>query len=386
MLNPLGSFYNKSEHVVAGVMSGTSCDGIDVAICSLNSKDRNFKLEYFYSKEYSKEFRDKLLRMSNASVKDLAEMHYLLGSKIADVCNSAIAKSGLSHIDLISSHGHTVYHHSRKKDALKVTLQIGDGDVISYKTKTTVISELRNKDIIAGGEGAPLTPYADTFFFGFLKPVAIINIGGISNITYLTEDINQAFGFDLGPGNSPIDKVVNYITSGTQNFDYDGEIAAKGKVAFNLVEKWYLEDSYFNLPHPKSTGTESYGEDYTKKLIEDYSTHIVDSDTFKQDILATVTYFVSYIIAKGINSEIISKVILAGGGAYNKTLVENIKNILNKVPITTTLEYGMSPKSRETIAFALLGYHSMLGIPINIKSVTGAMTNELLGKISFPKV
>ncbi len=366
----------KSYKTVISLMSGTSIDSIDACLVKI-FEDLTFEVIDSYSLEYPDEIRDKLFNLANntGSVKDVCLMNTVVGELFAKCANSLIKKSGLKkeQIDFISSHGQTICHLPDKKS----TLQIGDISVISYKTGIMTIGDFRPKDMAANGQGAPLVPFADKILFGTDKGRLIQNIGGISNVTVLSNKC-EIFAFDNGPGNMLIDYFMNKLFN--LPYDKDGEIALKGLIDEIWLNK-LLTNPYYSIIPPKSTGRELFNSEYAEKIYK-----IAPKN--KYDIIATVTALTAKTIADSYINFIFPKVkpdeiVLGGGGAYNNAIIKFLHNYLPDIQIKTHEDYNIPNKLKECIAFAYLGYYTVNKQPNNIPSCTGAESSVILGKISY---
>lgn len=366
---------------IIGLMSGTSCDSIDAGLCVVHP-DLSCELVQGINYKYPEHIRAKLFQIfrGEASVKDLCQMNFAVGKCFADACNILISEHGKP--DFISSHGQTVYHFpfDDKLDgvSLKSTFQIGESSVISKETGCDVISNFREADIAAGGEGAPLVCFADEKWFKTTdKNVAVQNIGGISNVTVLGKNFDT-FGFDTGLGNIMIDYCMNKFFS--KPYDEDGEVAKSG----NVVESWLdclLQDEYYFKAPPKTTGREYFSPRYIENALK-------FAPDNKADIIATVTALTAKTIASAYERFIypvapIDEVIVGGGGAYNPVLMKFLKSYLpDTVVLKTHEDYGISNNFKEVMAFALLGYCTYYHIPNNLPCCTGAEKRVVMGKLT----
>ena len=330
--------------------------------------------------KYPEHIRAKIFQLfsGNATVKDICQMNFAIGKCFADACQVLISEFGKP--DFISSHGQTIYHYpfDEKIDgiSLKSTLQIGESSVIAQETGCPVISNFREADIAAGGQGAPLVCFADERWFRG-KNVSVQNIGGISNVTVVAKDIDT-FGFDTGLGNIMIDYCMNKFFG--EPYDKDGKIAASG----NICESWLdclMQDEYYFKNPPKTTGREYF----TPKYIENALGFAPNSTA---DIIATVTALTAKTIATAYERFIyplvdIDEVIVGGGGAYNPTLMSYLRSYLPKhIMLKTHEDYGISNNFKEVMAFALLGYCAYYNILNNLPSCTGAKKRVVLGKMT----
>lgn len=366
---------------VIGLMSGTSCDSIDVGLCLVHP-DLSCELISGINYKYPVHIREKIFQIfrGESSVKDICQMNFAIGECFADACNMLISEHGKS--DLIASHGQTVFHSPKEERldgvSLKSTLQLGESSVIAEKTKCMVVSNFREADIAAGGEGAPLVCFADEKWFKPLKKnVLVQNIGGISNVTVVSRNC-ETFGFDTGLGNIMIDYCMNRFFN--KPYDEDGKIAHEGIICddwLNLL----LQDDYYLKEPPKTTGREYFSNFYIENALK-----YAPSD--KKDIIATVTALTAKTIVNAYEKFIfpdmeIEEVIIGGGGAYNPELMRLIRKYLPAhIELKTHEDYNISNNFKEVMAFALLGYCKYYGIPSNLPSCTGANRRVVLGKIS----
>ena len=375
---------NKRYKTAISMMSGTSLDGIDACLVNIFA-DLSFEIINSHSLEYPQEVREKLLQAANnqADTQDICFLNFVVGELFAQCANELLKKSGCqsSDVDFISSHGQTIFHIPADKELggikTKSTLQIGDISVISERTGILTIGDFRTKDIAAGGLGAPLVPFADEILFKKDKNRAIQNIGGISNVTVISKEI-ETFAFDNGPGNMLIDYFMNKLFS--LPFDKNGETAAKG----NIDHDWLnllLSEEYYSLTPPKTTGRELFNNDYAEKI---YQT----APESKYALIATITKLTAKTIYDSYKNFVfpkvnIEEVILGGGGAYNNTLIKYLQEYFGSIPIKTHEDYNIPNKLKEALAFAYLGYFALEKKPNNIPACTGASKAVIMGKISY---
>ena len=367
----------KEPKKVIALMSGTSCDSIDAGLCEV-MPDMSVKLISGINHAYPEHIRAKIFSAfrGEISIKELCQLNFAVGKCFADAANILISEFGKP--DFISSHGQTVYHYpyDDKLDSisLKSTLQIGESSVIAKETGCEVISNFREADIAYGGQGAPLVCFADEKWF---KNSLVQNIGGISNVTVVSDDCDT-FGFDIGCGNIMID----YCTQKLFNlkYDKDGVIAASG----NVCESWLdclLQDEYYYIEPPKTTGREYFSAKYIENILK-----IAPPDP--QDVIATLTALTAKTISQAYERFVypfahVDTAIIGGGGAYNKTLMNYLRNYLpQRIELKTHEDYGISNNYKEVMAFALLGYCTYYGIPNNLPCCTGAEKRVVLGKIT----
>ncbi len=363
---------------VIGLMSGTSCDFIDAGFCEV-SPDFSVKLIKGINYPYPPEIREMIFKAFRfeISIDELCKLNFLIGKCFAQASDILIKELGKP--DFISSHGQTVYHYpfDTKIGGLssKSTLQIGESSVIAQDTGCLVISNFREKDIAAGGQGAPLVCFADTKWF---KNALVQNIGGISNVTVVSDNV-KPFGFDTGCGNIMLDYCT--LKFFNQKYDKNGLIAQSGCVD----EGWlnYLsEDEYYTLEPPKTTGREHFSKEYIEEKLK-------SAPKNKEDIISTLTALTAKTITDSYERFVykkadVDKVIIGGGGAYNKTMMKMLRTYLpDNIELKTHEDFGISNNFKEVMAFALLGYCTYYGIPNNVSSCTGANSSVVLGKLTY---
>lgn len=369
----------KEPKQIIALMSGTSCDSIDAGLCEVYP-DLSCKLIKGINHPYPEHIRAKIFSAfrGDINIKELCQLNFAVGKCFADAANILIGEFGKP--DFISSHGQTVYHYpfDEKLDniSLKSTLQIGESSVIARETGCTVISNYREKDIAYGGQGAPLVCFADEKWF---KNSLVQNIGGISNVTVVSDDC-ETFGFDTGCGNIMIDYCVQKFFG--LKYDKDGEIAASGTVCDSWLD-CLLQDEYYFMPPPKTTGREYFSTKYIENILK-----IAPPEP--QDIIATLTALTAKSIAQAYERFIypsvsVDTVVIGGGGAYNKTMMKFLRNYLPKrIELKTHEDYQISNNYKEVMAFALIGYCNFYNIPNNLPCCTGAEKRVVLGKVVTP--
>ena len=370
----------KSKKIIA-LMSGTSCDSIDAGLCVV-SPNLSCKLIHGINYKYPEHIQAKLFQLfqGKATIKDVCQMNFAVGKCFADAANLIISEHGKP--DLIASHGQTIYHSpfEEKLDgiSLKSTLQIGESSIIAKETGCMTISNFREADIANGGEGAPLVCFADEKWFKPLKRnFCIQNIGGISNVTVVTEKL-ATFGFDNAPGNVLIDHCMRKFFN--KPYDINGEIANSGSISESWLECLLQDEYYFKNP-PKTTGREYFSPEYIENALK-FAPHD------KKDVIATLTALTAKAITQSYERFVlpnvdINEVIIGGGGAYNPTLMKYLRHYLPKnVDLKTHEAFGISNNFKEVMAFALLGYCKYYNIPNNLPECTGAKSRTVLGKIT----
>jgi anhydro-N-acetylmuramic acid kinase len=395
MIHPLADLLRRSRKPVrlaVGLMSGTSADSIDVAVCRMTGQGAEVGVELLHYREHphDPEVRRRMIGVAGLDVRGVAELHVMVGEAFAAACLTTLGEAGLSpsDIDLIGSHGQTIYHHSGVAGAIRATLQVGDGDVIAIRTGRYVISDFRARDVAAGGEGAPLSPIADAVLFGrgssgeSGRRRAILNLGGIANLTVLDDDPARVFGFDTGPANAPLDRLARRLSGGALACDRDGRFARAGRVDDSLLAELLEHDPYLARRPPKSTGFEMYGDAFVDRAAGRHG-------GFDGDLMATLVEFVARSVAVGIRQcdalgPPIEEIVAAGGGVQNPVLMERIAALVAPVPVRRSDELGVPSDAREAMAFAVLADMTLRGSAAMLPPVTGAAAPKLLGKLSFP--
>jgi anhydro-N-acetylmuramic acid kinase len=364
--------------IVAGVMSGTSLDGIDVALVDIGPK--RIRPLAFYSTPYPKAVREALLGVSNTMTHTatIARLHFLLGELYAN----AVKKASRRHKPaLIGMHGQTIFHEGSPVEYLgrrvASTLQIGEAAVVAERAGVHTISNFRERDIAAGGQGAPLVPRVDYLLFRHARRGRVaLNIGGIANITVIPAGAKpeNVVAFDTGPGNMVIDALVVHHTGGKQRYDRNGSIARRGKVHERLLDAM-MSDPYLDRKPPKSAGREQFGQPFVTGLL---ATGIA-----LPDLIATATEFTARSIAFSIaRTADLTEVIVSGGGLRNRWLMQRLRALLNFCEVKSSADFGIDPDAKEAIAFAVLAYEFVRGHPGNLPSATGARRSVILGKSS----
>ncbi|MGG1364399.1 anhydro-N-acetylmuramic acid kinase AnmK [Priestia megaterium] len=373
-----------------GLMSGTSLDGIDAALVQIEGSgyESKVKLLHFITVPFSPQLKKEIeqaLSFEHSNVQLICSLNFKLGYAFADavkkVCQEA--RFSLEQIDVIGSHGQTIYHQPYASGSTAMsTLQIGEPAVIAYETKTKVVANFRVMDMAAGGQGAPLVPHTERILYSHDERTRLLqNIGGIGNVTLIPPKKSPipVVAFDTGPGNMMIDEACQQLFN--VSFDENGRLAAGGKIISELLEDCMNHD-YMKLSPPKSTGRELFGTQYTRRLLENYSKHK------KEDLLATITMFTASSIVHHYETFIfpvysIDEVIIGGGGSYNNTLMNMIKTQIGKrCSVYTQEEIGMSSEAKEAVAFAVLANETLSGYPSNVPSATGALSPVILGNIT----
>ncbi len=377
----------KPARLVVGLISGTSADAIDVAVCRFEGDRPRIELVVYHEHPHDPEVKRWLFEAAGLGIRRLAELNIKVGEAFAAACLITLAEAGIAadQVDYIGSHGQTVYHHSGMPGAKRATLQMGDGDVIAVATGLCVVSDFRARDIAAGGEGAPLSPIADAVMFASSQGEprrAILNLGGIANLTILDAQLGCIGGFDLGPANAPLDRLAQPLSGGVLDCDQDGRFARAGVINRPLLESLLAEDAFLARRPPKSTGFEMYGDAFVEETAARHG-------GFDNDLMATLVEFVARAVARGLEwcadlDPPVGEVVAAGGGVRNGFLLERIAAAIDPVPLRISDELGVPADAREAIAFALLADMTLRGKTAPLPAITGARAPKVLGKISFP--
>jgi anhydro-N-acetylmuramic acid kinase len=364
---------------VLGMISGTSHDGIDVAAVDFELRDGvlHGRVGFSTSTPYAPSLRQRLMRALPPAPLTFAEacaLDTLVGQAFADAAADAIAQAGP--VDVICSHGQTVYHWVDGRAVLG-TLQIGQPAWIAERSGVPVISDVRIRDIVAGGQGAPLVSIMDTMLLAGLpgRPAGL-NLGGIANMTVLRPLTGGApLAFDTGPANALIDAAAIRATDGRSAYDAGGALAAAGTVSDGLL-KHLLDEAYYRLAAPKSTGKELFNADYLERALTGFG------ELSDVEIVATVTALTAQTVADEVRRYGVDTLVASGGGCENPTLMAMLAQRLPGVRLTTTAEFGAPTDTKEAIAFALLGWCTAHGLPGTVPSATGASAARILGTIA----
>jgi anhydro-N-acetylmuramic acid kinase len=372
---------------IIGLMSGTSADGIDAALCQISGTLPQLSAHILDSitVPYPTETRARILaacQPHTSSVDTLCLLNFELADAFADVTMTLMERNNVS-VDLIASHGQTVWHHVDADGRVNATLQIGEPAVIRERTKITVISNFRARDVAAGGQGAPLIGYVDWLLLRREKGWrAVQNIGGMANVTFLpplNEPDREVLVFDIGPGNALIDAAVGLLTSGVQTYDANGEMAQRGKPDRVWLDA-LLSHLYFHRPPPKTTGRELFGSEMARELVEAGLARGLSPD----DIIATLTALTVESITSAyarFAPAPIEDVVIGGGGQHNPFMMEGLLRIL-EVPVLRHEAFGVNSDHKEALAFALLAYETWHNRPGTLPSQTGARHPVVLGQIT----
>lgn len=376
-----------------GIMSGTSADGIDVALVRIAG--RKATLENHTALPFPPQVQKTILRLGEGRAVtsgEISQLNFLLGELFAEAALAACRKFGVrpAQIAVVGSHGQTVFHqgvparlHGRR---VASTLQIGEPSMIAARTGITTVGDFRPADIAAGGQGAPLVPFVDYLLYRNARIGRVaLNIGGIANVTVIPAGASLAdvYAFDTGPGNMVVDALVRRFTRGRKGFDRNAEMASRGALLPGLLQT-LLRDKYFSERPPKTAGREQYGEKYLRGLLS----HREARGAKPEDLIRTATILTALSILDAFHRFIaprtnVAEIIVSGGGAHNPLLMAQIQSALNRVRVRTADEYGLPGDAKEAFAFAVLGYETLRRQPANVPGATGAKRPVVLGKVCY---
>lgn len=393
-MKQLTDLFGIKSRLVVGLMSGTSVDGIDAVLVEITGAGSATKLRQidFVTVPFPAGFKELVLRNSRtgtSDVADIARLNFLIAQLYSDAVVDLCRHAGVEpkKIDLIGSHGQTIQHLPQVEEmfgkSVRATLQIGDPSVLAKLTGIVTVGDFRVGDVALGGQGAPLVPYFDFLMFHSKeKSRALLNLGGIANITYLPRGCGpgEVMAFDTGPGNMVIDQVVKKLFG--MDFDDDGRIARSGEIQGDLID-YLMTDEFVRMVPPKSTGREHYGNEYVNTILLNFG------ERRNQDIVATVAEFTAvsvyanYLLFLKTKGEI-EELFVSGGGAHNRFVLDSLRRHFADSVVSPAEEIGISSDAKEAVCFAVLANELINGNSSNLPSVTGAVRNTLLGKICLP--
>ncbi len=381
--------------LIVGLMSGTSADGIDAALVRIDGDSSNptIKVEAFQTAPWSPDIRAAILALSagSGSPRDLSEMRVRLAEGFAAATNSLLDFAGIapSQVAVIGCHGQTVRHDPPATGARGFTLQLLDPATLAELTGIPVVDDFRAADMAAGGEGAPLVAWPDAVLFGHpTNRRAVLNLGGIANVSLLSPASNggpavTGLAFDVGPANVLMDVAIERATAGAETHDASGLRAGKGTVDEALLEE-LLADPFFRQAPPRSTGREHFGPELVDRLIADRGLIAGEQPAGWDDLLATFAELTVRAIGQAFDEHLtpsgVDEVLVAGGGVHNAHLMTRIAKVLAPLPVVAARDQlGLDPDAREAVAFALLGWAFLNGVPGNVPGATGARGARVLG-------
>jgi len=392
----LGDLLKQSSRVIAGIMSGTSLDGVDCAIVRLTGTGRDVEMSVlsFVSQPYSDDLRALILRTADqatSSVREISQLNFRLAHAYRDAAVAACREARLapSALDAVGSHGQTIHHIPHAEDcaglSVTSTLQVGDPSVLANLLGVVTVGDFRVADMALGGQGAPLVPYLD--YVRFSTPSTnriLLNIGGIANLTVLPSScaLADVLAFDTGPGNLLIDGAAQALFE--MRYDDGGRIASTGKVCETLLAE-LLKDPFYVAPPPKSTGREVYSLDMVGRVVATAR----EAGCNDADVVTTVTELTARTIVAAIDRFVRApyrprQLLAAGGGVHNEYLMSRLGLLLSDIQVATVQSEGLDPDAKEAVCFALLAHETLNGRPTNLPSVTGATRGTVLGKICVP--
>ena len=360
-----------------GLMSGTSADGLSIALCALRPAVRKLAVLACNTYPYGAGLQKRIIGAKDMRAPELSALNFELGELWAGMVKRFCRehRTPYKNIAVIGSHGQTIFHAPGEH-----TLQLGEAAFIAEETGRPVVSDFRPSDMAAGGQGAPLIPFMDEYLFGVGKPVALQNIGGVGNIAFVGRGVKTA-GFDTGPGNSLMDTAVAILSGGKMSFDKGGRWAAAGRTDYARVLA-LLKHPFFALKPPKSLDRSAFSGAFLKKHFgKEFHEHK------KYDILATLNYFTAASIALAFQRHApagTSELVVSGGGALNPVLMRNIATLTEGARVKSIAALGIGPLAKEPACFALLAWLALNGRPNHCPSATGARGHRVLGKIIRP--
>jgi anhydro-N-acetylmuramic acid kinase len=379
--------------IVAGVMSGTSADGIDVAVVRVFGRQFNLRFELLGHEHftYPKTVREAVLKAMNSTrsgVAELSRLNFRLGELYAEAVRKTQERTGTGKLELIGCHGQTIYHQGETAfylgKRIACTWQTGEGSVVATRLRVPVVSDFRPADMAAGGKGAPLVPFLDYAAFRNRRVGRIVqNIGGIANLTAIPANAqpDQVVAFDTGPGNMVMDQLTQRLFD--KPYDRHGEIARHGRILEPLLRE-FLRLPFLKQKPPKTAGREQFGQQYLKDFLRRCG------KAAKEDIIATATALTASSIIAALKNFVLPKAkyrdyIVSGGGARNRTLMQMLSAETDNLGLKLrhSDDFGVPSQAKEALAFALLAYQTWHRHPSNVPSATGADRAVVLGKISY---
>jgi anhydro-N-acetylmuramic acid kinase len=386
----IDAYRGRPERLVAGVMSGTSLDAIDVALVRVGGTGASLSHELvaFQAVEFDPAMKGRLMAAAEGTImiRDAFELDADLGGVYADAIEATIRSASIAAgtLDAVGLHGQTVYHAPRRGGA-GVTAQIGSAAIVAERLRAIVVNDFRSADVAAGGEGAPLVPYCD---FALLRSTELnrvaLNIGGIANITWLPTDArpDHLVAFDTGPGNMMIDAAMRELRG--EEFDAGGALAAEGTVDREWLDA-LMADPFYSAQPPKSAGREHFGEEAARRLVCDArSRGVADAD-----VVATLTALTARTIGRAVvdfasRGARVDEIIVGGGGARNATLLRMLASEMPGAEVLPADDFGLPADAKEAICFAILANEALMETRANVISVTGAARPVVCGSIRLP--
>ena len=385
-----------AARLAAGLISGTSMDGVDATLVRLRGPAEKPRAELlaFITVPYPRAARQWLQRIATgeaATAGEISQLNFLLGELFAEAALAACRRARVSpkRLTVIGSHGQTIYHQGASTRLagrpISSTLQIAEPAVIAERTGVPVVADFRTADMAAGGQGAPLVPMVDYLLLhDELEGRVALNIGGIANVTVIPASAKpeNVSGFDTGPGNMVMDALVRHFTKGTKTYDAEGRIASRGRVIMPLLER-ILRLPFFRQRPPKSAGREQFGPHFVRRYF------LAPRTTRFEDLVRTAAELTVATISDALDRFVfprlrIHRLIVSGGGAHHRILLAGLQAYLPQLAIDFSDRYNLPIDAKEAIAFAVLADRTMHGLPGNLPSVTGARRQVVLGKLVRP--
>lgn len=381
----ISNYHKKNSHEVIGLMSGMSMDGVDLAHIKITGAFPNLTIELVGSsfKSYTKDLRKLLLSARDGHVSEIAKADILVAESFSQSVIEYLQSNNLNinEIDAIGSHGQVIYYDNAEKGHYK-TVQVGSGSFIAERTNKLTVFNFRMRDIALGGMGAPLTPILDYILYGKSEiPIALNNLGSISNVTVVTKNIDELMGSDLGPANMPIDFFASRISSGP-GYDKNGDLSSKGKVIQNILEEM-MAVPFLKQPFPKAASYADFGYSFLENILGKHK----ECNEF--DLLRTAVEFSAKSTADAYHNIIkpqhpkLKKILFSGGGIYNKSLMNRLKELLPEFEVESVADKDASfADAKEAILVAVLAHQNLIGGFGSISKITGASKDSLLGEIA----
>lgn len=377
--------FEKKPIRILGLMSGTSLDGLDIALVRWDSDDiSDFSLEAYTTLHYTAGLREQVRKSLTGTSEEICAVNFALGRDWSNKIADFLEQQNIDPRDItfVGSHGQTIWHISGDS-----TLQMGEPAVMAAQLAIPVVSNFRENDIAVGGTGAPLIPFLDWLLYRDLPGNTIaLNIGGIANITCLTQNCDQTevVGWDTGPGNMVVDRLIQFLTDEKSAYDQDGKLALQGTIDKDLLAQ-LMQDEYVNAEPPKSTGREYYSDEYVR---EHFPLTNSLSKEKQASLVTTASEFTVQAIAENVrrywkSPEEIDQIIVGGGGVYNRYFMERLASHFRNADISSCVDYGIPVDAKEAIGFALFAYAFFREVPANLPKVTGASRPIIMGKLTL---
>ncbi|HVP14172.1 MAG TPA: anhydro-N-acetylmuramic acid kinase [Terriglobales bacterium] len=392
-LAPVRGYTARPEHLIVGLTSGTSADAVDAALVRFRGQGLETTHEVLAYRETPLEpaLRREVLEVAAAAElapERLMRLDAALGERFAAAVLELLVEAGVQRgqVDAIGSHGQTVRHIPRHRgDGQALTLQLGSASLLAEHSGIAVVSDFRTRDTAAGGEGAPLVSLADWWLFrSESESRVLLNLGGMANLTWLPRGgtLSDLLAFDTGPGNAVLDALMSLRSGGRETHDRDGAVAARGQANEALLAE-LLEDPFFSLPPPRSTGREHFGDSYAVKL-RDLGLSLGLSE---EDVLATAVGLTAASVAGALERFVLPRgradmICVSGGGVRNRALMGALERHVGGVKLQPLTALGVPPESKEALAFAFLAHQTLCGLPGNVPAATGAGHPVVLGHIT----